>query len=195
MTKILVYAVSFLGVIVSSATAEVLPQQGSLSDLKIPQFIDIAHRGASGYVPEHSQASTVMAHAMGADYIEQDIQLTRDSVPVVLHDEVLDYITVVNISYFSTALAINLDTWNKLPSDIQAIMQEAANERGQEQLEMLEAYMAEAEGLFEKNNVNYHVASKDELAGFQTAVAPVYDWWKGQVADGDKYIEFAKKNQ
>ena len=77
MTKILVYAVSFLGVIVSSATAEVLPQQGSLSDLKIPQFIDIAHRGASGYVPEHSQASTVMAHAMGADYIEQDIQLTH----------------------------------------------------------------------------------------------------------------------
>lgn len=96
MTKILVYAVSFLGVIVSSATAEVLPQQGSLSDLKIPQFIDIAHRGASGYVPEHSQASTVMAHAMGADYIEQDIQLTRDSVPVVLHDEVLDYITDVS---------------------------------------------------------------------------------------------------
>ena len=89
--------------------------------------------------------------------------------------EVLDNITVVNMSYFSTALAINLDTWNKLPADIQAIMQEAANERGQQQLEMLEAYMAEAEGLFEKNNVNYHVASKDELAGFQTAVAPVYD--------------------
>ena len=77
--------------------------------------------------------------------------------------EVLDHITVVNMSYFSTALAINLDTWNKLPADIQAIMQEAANERGQQQLEMLEAYMAEAQGLFEKNNVNYHVASKDEL--------------------------------
>ena len=109
--------------------------------------------------------------------------------------EVLDNITVVNMSYFSTALAINLDTWNKLPADIQAIMQEAANERGQQQLEMLEAYMAEAEGLFEKNNVNYHVASKDELAVFQTAVAPVYDWWKGQVGNGDKYIEFARKNQ
>jgi TRAP-type C4-dicarboxylate transport system substrate-binding protein len=109
--------------------------------------------------------------------------------------EVLDNITVVNMSYFSTALAINLKTWNKLPADIQKIMQEAANERGQEQLKMLEAYMAEAEGLFTKNKVNYHVATQAELTGFQQAVAPVYDWWKGQVTDGDKYIEFAKKNQ
>jgi len=109
--------------------------------------------------------------------------------------EVLDNVTVVNMSYFSTALAINLNTWNKLPADIQKIMQEAANERGQEQLQMLEAYMAEAEGLFEKNKVNYHVATDAELAEFQKAVAPVYDWWKGEVADGNKFIEFAKKNQ
>ena len=109
--------------------------------------------------------------------------------------EVLDNVTVVNMSYFSTALAINLNTWNKLPADIQKIMQEAANERGREQLQMLEAYMAEAEGLFEKNKVNYHVATDAELAEFQKAVAPVYDWWKGEVADGNKFIEFAKKNQ
>jgi TRAP-type C4-dicarboxylate transport system substrate-binding protein len=109
--------------------------------------------------------------------------------------EVLDNITVVNMSYFSTALAINLDSWNKLPKDIQGIMQQAANERGQEQLKLLEAYMSEAESLFEKNNVNYHVATNAELAGFQKEVAPVYDWWKGQVSDGDKYIDFARKNQ
>ena len=109
--------------------------------------------------------------------------------------EVLDNITVVNMSYFSTALAINLNTWNKLPTDIQKIMQEAADERGQEQLKMLEAYMNEAEGLFEKNGVKYHVATDAELAGFQQAVAPVYDWWKGEVTDGDKFIDFAKKNQ
>lgn len=109
--------------------------------------------------------------------------------------EVLDHVTVVNMSYFATALAINLETWNKLPADIQKIMQEAANERGQHQLEMLEAYMAEAQSLFEQNNVNYHVATKDELATFQTAVNPVYDWWKEQVPDADKFIEFAKKNQ
>lgn len=109
--------------------------------------------------------------------------------------EVLDNVTVVNMSYFATALAINLDKWNQLPADIQQIMEEAAFERGQQQLRLLEAYMAEAQSLFEANNVNYHVATQAELAEFQKAVDPVYAWWKEQVPDANKYIEFAKKNQ
>lgn len=96
MTKVIALAAALFSVVILPLKAEEISQEGSLSNLKVPQFLDIAHRGASGYVPEHSQASTVMAHAMGADYIEQDIQLTRDSVPVVLHDEVLDYITDVS---------------------------------------------------------------------------------------------------
>lgn len=55
----------------------------------------IAHRGASGYVPEHTLASKVMAYAMGADYLEQDIVLTRDDQPVVFHDLILDKMTDV----------------------------------------------------------------------------------------------------
>ncbi len=54
------------------------------------QPLVIAHRGASGYVPEHTREATVMAHAMGADYIEQDVVLSQDDVPVVLHDIHLD---------------------------------------------------------------------------------------------------------
>ena len=37
----------------------------------------IAHRGASGYVAEHTIAAKAMAHAMGADYIEQDVVMTK----------------------------------------------------------------------------------------------------------------------
>ena len=48
--------------------------------------IVIAHRGASGYLPEHTLAAKAMAHAMGADFIEQDVVLSKDGVPVVLHD-------------------------------------------------------------------------------------------------------------
>ncbi|WP_209000036.1 glycerophosphodiester phosphodiesterase [Pannonibacter tanglangensis] len=55
----------------------------------------IAHRGASGYVPEHTLAAKAMAHAMGADYIEQDVVLSRDGVPVILHDITLDATTNV----------------------------------------------------------------------------------------------------
>ena len=55
----------------------------------------IAHRGASGYLPEHSIASKAMAHAMGADYIEQDVVMTKDDHLVVLHDPYLDRVTDV----------------------------------------------------------------------------------------------------
>lgn len=57
--------------------------------------IVIAHRGASGYLPEHSLASKAMAHAMGADYIEQDVVMTKDDHLVVLHDPYLDRVTNV----------------------------------------------------------------------------------------------------
>jgi glycerophosphoryl diester phosphodiesterase len=53
----------------------------------------IAHRGASGYLPEHTIAAKAYAHALGADYIEQDLVLSKDDVPVVLHDIHLDTVT------------------------------------------------------------------------------------------------------
>ena len=57
--------------------------------------IVIAHRGASGYLPEHTLPAKALAHAMGADYLEQDVVLTKDDVPVVLHDIHLDTVTDV----------------------------------------------------------------------------------------------------
>lgn len=55
----------------------------------------IAHRGASGYLPEHSLAAKAMAYAMGVDYIEQDVVMTKDNRLVVLHDHYLDRVTDV----------------------------------------------------------------------------------------------------
>lgn len=55
--------------------------------------IVIAHRGASGYLPEHTLAAKAYAHAVGADFLEQDIVLTRDDVPIVLHDIHLDTVS------------------------------------------------------------------------------------------------------
>src|SRR5262249_49761528 len=50
----------------------------------------IGHRGASGYAPEHTFASYDRAIALGADYIEQDLQLTKDGVLIAMHDATLD---------------------------------------------------------------------------------------------------------
>ncbi len=61
----------------------------------IGKKIVIAHRGASGYLPEHSLAAKAMAFAMGADYLEQDLVMTRDDRLLVLHDRFLDRVTDV----------------------------------------------------------------------------------------------------
>jgi len=55
----------------------------------------IAHRGASGYLPEHTLPTKAMAYAMGADYLEQDIVLSKDDVPIVIHDIHLETVTDV----------------------------------------------------------------------------------------------------
>ena len=59
----------------------------------------IAHRGASGYLPEHTLAAKAYAHALGADFLEQDLVLTKDDVPVVLHDIYLDTVTDVAVRF------------------------------------------------------------------------------------------------
>ena len=57
--------------------------------------IIVAHRGGSGYLPEHTLPAKALAYALGADFLEQDIVLTKDDVPVVLHDIYLDTVTDV----------------------------------------------------------------------------------------------------
>lgn len=58
--------------------------------------IVIAHRGASGYLPEHTLEAKAMAHAMNVDFIEQDLVLSKDDVPIVIHDIYLDDVTNVS---------------------------------------------------------------------------------------------------
>jgi glycerophosphoryl diester phosphodiesterase len=59
------------------------------------QPLVIAHRGASGYLPEHTLAAKALAHGMRADFIEQDLVLSKDGVPMVLHDIFVDTVTDV----------------------------------------------------------------------------------------------------
>lgn len=56
-------------------------------------FLDVAHRGASGLAPEHTFAAYDLALSLGADVIEQDVAMTRDGHLIILHDESLDRTT------------------------------------------------------------------------------------------------------
>lgn len=47
----------------------------------------IAHRGAPAYKPENTIASLYEAKALGASWVEFDVMLTRDFIPIIMHDE------------------------------------------------------------------------------------------------------------
>lgn len=57
--------------------------------------LNVAHRGASAYAPEHTLAAYRLALAQGADYVEQDLAVTRDGVLICLHDPTLERTTNV----------------------------------------------------------------------------------------------------
>jgi glycerophosphoryl diester phosphodiesterase len=56
-------------------------------------FIIIAHRGASAYAPEHTLRAYDLAVHSGADYIEIDLQMTKDGELIALHDSEVDRTT------------------------------------------------------------------------------------------------------
>ena len=59
----------------------------------MPEFISIAHRGASSYAPENTFAAYDKALAMGVNHVELDVHLTRDDHIVVIHDDTVDRTT------------------------------------------------------------------------------------------------------
>lgn len=55
----------------------------------------IAHRGASGYLPEHTLEAKKLAFEQGADFLEQDLVASRDDELIVMHDIHLDRVSDV----------------------------------------------------------------------------------------------------
>lgn len=63
------------------------------SFLGAPTAIGFAHRGGGGDAPENTLPAFEAAVAMGYRYLETDVQVTRDGVPIAFHDSRLDRIT------------------------------------------------------------------------------------------------------
>lgn len=59
--------------------------------MKLPKVI--GHRGACGYAPENTIESIKTAAEMGIKWVELDVKLTKDAVPVIFHDETLERTT------------------------------------------------------------------------------------------------------
>jgi len=67
--------------------------QSSEANAKNQDVTNVAHRGASGHAPENTIAAFQTAFDMKADYIEIDVQMTKDGELVVIHDNTLDRTT------------------------------------------------------------------------------------------------------
>ncbi len=86
---------SGVGAIACSALATEA-QRRSTPDLpSTAKKLLIAHRGASAYAPEHTIQSYQLAFEQGADFVEQDLQVTRDKQLICLHDLSLERTTNV----------------------------------------------------------------------------------------------------
>lgn len=62
-----------------------------MSALKIPSII--GHRGAAAFAPENTIESIRTAADIGAKWVELDVKLTKDSVPIIFHDDNLERTT------------------------------------------------------------------------------------------------------
>jgi len=69
----------------------------------------VAHRGASAYAPEHTAAAYRLAIEMGADFVEQDLAVTKDGVLICLHDASLERTTNVEEVFPNRAVSISLE--------------------------------------------------------------------------------------
>ncbi len=65
----------------------------------------VGHRGAAGLAPENSIAAFRLAYSIGVRWFELDVRLTRDGVPVVLHDPTVDRTTSGTGSVAALSLA------------------------------------------------------------------------------------------
>lgn len=92
-----VYLLPVAAAMLSPVAVQAMP----VSTLSGERPVVIAHRGASGYLPEESVQSYQLAMKMGADYIEGDVYLTADGKAVMLHDGTLNATTNV-VAYAAT---------------------------------------------------------------------------------------------
>lgn len=85
----------------AAAATIILPAAGQATERTVtpPAPLVLAHRGASGYIPEHTLAAYALAIEMGADYIEPDLVMTKDGVLVARHENEIGGTTDVAIKF------------------------------------------------------------------------------------------------
>lgn len=115
----------------------------------------IAHRGASGYAPEHTIEAYRLAKEMGADYIEIDLRMTSDGVLVAMHDEEVNRTTdgqgLVNTYTIEELKKLDAGSWFNIEN------QDLAKES------YVGEYIPTMDEILEEfgDSINYYIETKD----------------------------------
>lgn len=126
----------------------------------------IAHRGASGYAPEHTLASYRTGIRMNADYIEIDLQMTNDGELIAMHDETVNRTTngrgfVKNLS-LAEIKALDAGTWFNERYPIYA-REEYVNERVPTLREIFDTFGDQTHYLLETKSPNVNPGLEEKM--------------------------------
>ncbi len=107
----------------------------------------IAHRGASGYLPEHTLEAYAMAYAQGSDYLEPDLVMSKDGHFLCLHDRHLE--TTTNVEEVFPDRKREDGRWYAADLTLEEIKQLSVHER--------------MDSRFPKGAASFEVATLEEL--------------------------------
>lgn len=170
--------------------------------LKLPKVI--GHRGACAYAPENTIESILTAADIGAEWVELDVMLTQDGVPIIFHDDTLDRTTNgsgnVAETPYATIRALEAGSWYadsfagiKIPTLEEALeilidknlglnleikpTPGRERETAEAALDILSKYWDDHERL---------LISSFQLSCLETAQDMAPDWYRGVLFDDDE---------
>jgi len=109
--------------------------------------------------------------------------------------EVVSHLTVTNMYFCNNVFMMNKKSFDKLPKDIQEIIQKSAKERDQEQLKMILEYERDVIDLYKKRGITVHFPDAAQLNAFKKVVAPVITGWETTIPNGKEFVEYARTHQ
>ncbi len=90
-----VVGLAMAGIVIGASPAGAVPSQANGPKPKKDEVLVIGHRGASGYLPEHTLEAYGLAIEQCADFIEPDLVSTKDGVLVARHENAISGTTDV----------------------------------------------------------------------------------------------------
>jgi tripartite ATP-independent transporter DctP family solute receptor len=109
--------------------------------------------------------------------------------------EVVSHLTVTDMYFCNNVFMMNKKSFEKLPKDLQEIVQKAAKERDQEQLKMILDYERDVIGVYKTKGITVHIPDAAQLNAFKKAVAPVITEWEATIPGGKEFVEYARTHQ